>query len=291
MRRLRLELRTVMGTSFSSSDDERASRLTGERTGRGAIERQALARTRLEIASMPASDVVQLALWPDNIAQWARTAGVSASVVYNMLARVKPYRRVRELLAHRLDVPAFVLDHLVDAARPLPVAMRPPDPDRPAREQVSHRGDEEPRSLALALPGVRDGSNPLERRALLRVEREIAALPASLVVQLALYPETLAQWARRQELPAPVLYATLAAAQPNLRIRYALSRRLGVAQREVDALIDARRAEPQANVPPMLADVAPAPAEPSAEPPPRASSPDGRSSASGDPPGQFSLGI
>ena len=277
----------MTGSGFSN-DDQAPPRPTGERTGRGAIERQALARTRLEIASMPASDVVQLALWPDNIAAWARTAGVSGSVVYNMLARVKPYRRVRELLAHRLDVPAFVLDHLVDAARPLPLALRPPDPDRPARQPdpLPATGDAE--SLTLAPPGVRDGSNPLERRAVYRVEREIAALPASLVVQLALYPETLAQWARRQELPAPVLYATLAAAQPNLRIRYALSRRLAVSQREVDALIDARRAEPQANVPPMLADARPAP---SAEPPTLPAPADRQSSTTDDSPGQISLGI
>jgi hypothetical protein len=277
----------VTGSGFAN-DDQAPPRPSGERTGRGPIERQALARTRLEIASMPASDVVQLALWPDNIAGWARTAGVSGSVVYNMLARVKPYRRVRELLAHRLDVPAFVLDHLVDAARPLPLALRPPDPDRPARPPVPLPATGDAESLTLTLPGVRDGSNPLERRAVYRVEREIAALPASLVVQLALYPETLAQWARRQELPAPVLYATLAAAQPNLRIRYALSRRLGVSQRDVDALIDARRAEPRANVPPMLADVRPSP---SVEPPTLSAPPDTQSSTTDDSPGQFSLGI
>ena len=216
---------------------------------------QAVARIRLDVASMPASDVVQLALWPDTIANWARTARVSTSVVYNMLARVKPYRRVRELLAHRVDVPAFVLDHLVDAARPLPQALRPPDPDRPAERVLPSRGAPSVETAALLLPGVRDGSNPLERRAVFRVETEIAALPASLVVQLALYPETLAAWARRESLPAPLLYSTLAGAQPHQRIRHGLARRLGASPRDLDTLIGGLRPEPQATRPPSLADI------------------------------------
>jgi hypothetical protein len=240
------------------------------RTGDSTIERQAIARTRLEIASMPASDVAQLALWPDQIAGWARSVQVSTSVVYNMLGRVKPYRRVRELLAHRLDVPTYVLDHLVDAGRPLPHALRPPDPDRPAqppsvRPRSGSAGadsaDDGERAAAdvaaLLLPGIRDGSNPLERRAVFRVETEIAALPASLVVQLALYPESLASWARRQQVPAPMLYSTLSAGQSSQRIRDALARRLGVTMRELDALIAAVRPEPRATLPPTVADEQP----------------------------------
>jgi len=255
-----------MSSSLFADGENDPPRTTRQRTGQGPIERQAVARARLEIASMPASDVVQLALWPDNIASWARASSVSGSVVYNMLGRVKPYRRVRELLAHRLDVPAFVLDHLIDAARPLPVALRPPDPDRPPPEPRPAPATDEPVSLTLLLPGVRDGSNPLERRALFRVEREVAALPASVIVQLALYPETLAAWARREELPASMLYATLAGVQANLRMRHALARRLGVSPRDVEWLIDATRAEPLATRPPTPADRAAT--EPTAPPPP-----------------------
>jgi len=238
-----------------------------QRTGGSVIEHQAVARIRLDVASMPASDVVQLALWPDTIANWARTVRVSTSVVYNMLSRVKPYRRVRELLAHRVDVPVYVLDHLVDAARPLPQALRPPDPDRAPVRVPPARGAPPADTAALLLPGVRDGSNPLERRAVFRVETEIAALPASLVVQLALYPETLAAWARREGLPAPVLYSTLAGAQPHQQIRHSLARRLGTSPRDLDALIGALRPEPQATRPPALADAGAAPATMDAAPP------------------------
>jgi hypothetical protein len=209
---------------------------------------------------MPASDVVQLVLWPDTIANWARGVRVSTPVAYNMLGRVKPYRRVRELLAHRLTVPAFVLDHLVDAARPLPTALQPPDPLRPRGEPAEPLRLDQPDdadALRLVLQALRDGSNPLERMAVQRVEIEIAALPASLVVQLALYPETLAAWARRQSIPAPLLYSTLAAGQANQRIRHALAGRLGVAPRELDALVDAERQEPRATRPPQLADAPP----------------------------------
>lgn len=251
-----------------------------QRTGQSVIEHQAVARIRLDVASMPASDVVQLALWPDTIANWARMVRVSTSVVYNMLSRVKPYRRVRELLAHRVDVPVFVLDHLVDAARPLPHALRPPDPDRAPVRVPPARGVPSADTAALLLPGLRDGSNPLERRAVFRVETEVAALPASLVVQLALYPETLAAWARREGLPAPILYSTLAGAQPHQRIRHNLARRLGVAPRDLDALIGAIRPEPQATRPPLLADADPTPA--TSDPHSPSATEDGSEQSSGD---------
>lgn len=267
----------------------------GERNGTGALERQALARVRLDVCSMPASDVVQLALWPDTIANWARGVRVSTPVAYNMLGRVKPYRRVRELLAHRLSVPAFVLDHLVDAARPLPTALRPPDPLRPRdivepAARLDQPGD--PDALRLLLPTVRDGSNPLERMAVQRVEIEIAALPASLVVQLALYPETLAAWSRRQAIPAPMLYSTLAAGQANQRIRHALAERLAVTPRELDALVDAPRQEPRATRPPQLADapvIAPEAAAPATTE--RDTEPDPQPASDGAGDGQLTLGM
>jgi hypothetical protein len=99
-----------------------------ERDGSNPIERKALYRAHVEMRSMAPSLVVQIALWPDKLADWARETGVAASVVYNMLAGVKPYHRVRALLARRLDVPKEVLDHLIDAPRPEPRAKLPPDP-------------------------------------------------------------------------------------------------------------------------------------------------------------------
>lgn len=267
------------------------TRRGGTRNGAGPVERQALARVRVDVASMPASDVVQLALWPDTIANWARGQRVSTPVAYNMLGRVKPYRRVRELLAHRLTVPTFVLDHLVDAARPLPSALQPPDPLRPradADDAPPLDGPGDADALRLVLPAVRDGSNPLERIAVERVAIEIAALPASLVVQLALYPETLAAWARRQAIPAPLLYSTLAAGQANQRIRHALAGRLGVSPRELDALVDAERQEPRATRPPQLADAAARTAEPPPASEPERAASRGPDDASG---GQLTLGM
>ena len=73
-----------------------------------------------DVAAMPASLVVQLAVWPDDLAHWARAERLSESLVYNTLAARKPYTRVRQLLAARLDVPVSVVSHLIDARRPLP---------------------------------------------------------------------------------------------------------------------------------------------------------------------------
>lgn len=99
-----------------------------ERDGSNPIERKAVYRTQVEIQSMPASLVVQIALWPDKLADWADEMGIAPAVVYNMLAGVKPYHRVRTLLARRLNVYKESLDHLVDARRPEPRAKLPPDP-------------------------------------------------------------------------------------------------------------------------------------------------------------------
>ncbi len=205
---------------------------------------------------MPASDVVQLVLWPDTLAGWARQSSVATAVAYNMLSRFKPYRRVRELLARRLDVPGFVLDHLIDASRPLPSVLRVPAADYtaafPAEPTVPPRGDAV--SPTVRLPAVRDGTNPIEQRAVWRAWRDVAALPASLLVQIALFPETLADWARRQRVPPSMLYAMLAGAQPHPGIREALARRLGVGVAALNVLVDAERREPASPAPVPLAE-------------------------------------
>ena len=230
--------------------------LPRQRDGSTALERLAVARLRVDVASMPASDVVQYALWPDTLAAWARDAAVAPAVAYNMLSRFKPYRRVRELLALRLDVPTFVVDHLIDAPRPLPADLRvagvtamdatPIAPPRPV-------------SPTLQLPARRDGSNPIERRAAWHVADEIAALPASLVVQLALYPETLADWARHRSVAPSMVYGMLAGTQPHPGLREALARRLDVATPVLAALLDAPRREPRRPSIAPLADALPTP--------------------------------
>ena len=226
------------------------------RDGRSPLERYAIAKLRADVAAMPASDVVQIVLWPDTIASWARESSVATAVAYNMLSRFKPYRRARELLARRLDVPGFVLDHLVDASRPLPSVLRLPAADYaaafPDEPPLPPRGDAV--SPTVRLPSVRDGTNPIEERAVWRAWRDVAALPASVLVQVALFPETLADWARRQRVPPSMLYAMLAGAQPHPGIREALARRLGVAVSAVNVLVDGERREPVVPEPAPLAE-------------------------------------
>lgn len=236
-------------------------RLPAERDGRSPLERLALGRLRADVAAMPASDVVQLVLWPETLADWARGAAIAPAVAYNMLARFKPYRRVRERLAHRLDVPGFVLDHLVDAPRPLPAAQRalPADQaaDLPASQGDAHAPLAPPPPPAVVeptvrLPAVRDGTNPIEQRALWRAWHDVAALPASVLVQVALFPETLAQWARRREVPPSMVYAMLAGSATHRHLRLALARRLDLPADAVDQVIDRPRREPARAHPPEL---------------------------------------
>ncbi|HKG91856.1 MAG TPA: hypothetical protein VKA84_08200 [Gemmatimonadaceae bacterium] len=218
-----------------------------ERSGRNAIERKAVLRVQQEIAAMPASLVVQLAIWPDHMAAWARAEGTSESVVYNMLARRKPYARVRERLARRLGVSMGVLAHLIEARRPLPASKRLPEPEggvAPAAEPPPPIDWSDP-----PYPLHRDGTNPIERSAVRRVELEVASMPASAVVGLALWPLTLAEWSREQGFKESLVSATLAGS-PSDRVRAALAKRLAVAPRELDHLIDSERREPRATLPP-----------------------------------------
>ncbi len=207
-----------------------------ERTGTTLVEQTAIRTVARDVAAMPASLVVQLALWPDELARWARATRTDASVVYNALAGRKPYRAVRERLAGRLDVTPGVLGQLIEARRPLPTAQRDPDAPPPASDGPIDWAEP-------PYPAHRTGTNPIERRAVATVAREIAAFPASTVVGLALWPETLAAWSRERKLPASVVWAVLAGA-PSAPVRDLLARRLGVSVRELGALIDARRQEP-----------------------------------------------
>ncbi len=184
-----------------------------QRSGTTRLEAQAIARVREHVAAMPASLVVQLALWPDELARWARAERIAESVVYNLLARRKPYLRIRERLAARLGVPTGHLATLVD---------------RPPADAAGGAGR------------ARDGSSPLERRAVAQVEREVAAMPAATVVGLAMWPETLTAWARAHAVQPSAVWATLAGAVSE-PVAAGLARRLGVSTREVVALVEAER--------------------------------------------------
>ncbi len=231
-----------------------------ERTGDTRVERLAVRTVAREVAAMPASLVVQLALWPDELARWARAARTDSSVVYNTLAARKPYRAVRERLAARLDVSVGVLGQLIDAARPLPTAQRDPGARTTASADEPIAWSEPP------YPAHRTGTNPIERRAAATVAREIAAFPASTVVGLALWPETLAAWSRDRKLAASVIWAVLAGA-PSAPVRDMLARRLGVTVRDLGTLIDARRQEPAVLRAPGADDDLVAHPEETAEPP------------------------
>ena len=113
-----------------------------------------------------------------------------------------------------------------------------PDPREPARE---------PAPFIPRPPGRdRDGSGVLERKAVYRVQLEIAAMPASLVVQVLLWPEKLTDWAREEGVTPALVYNMLGGFKPYHDLRHRLAERLGVAKGALDHLIDGRRPQPTA---------------------------------------------
>jgi hypothetical protein len=87
----------------------------------------------------------------------------------------------------------------------------------------------------------RDGTNPIERRAVRVVELDVASMPAATVAGLAMWPESLSAWSRAERLKSSVVWATLSGS-PSAPVRDALARRLGVSLRELDALVSDARA-------------------------------------------------
>jgi hypothetical protein len=112
------------------------------RTGVGTIELMAVWRIMRESAAIPASIIVQMALWPVRLSDWAAAEGIEPSVVYNMLAGTKPYRKTRRRLARRLGVEPEAVDALIEHK---PIAAATPDTHAPAgfREMVQlvHQGE------------------------------------------------------------------------------------------------------------------------------------------------------
>jgi hypothetical protein len=90
----------------------------------------------------------------------------------------------------------------------------------------------------------RDGSSVLERKAVYRVQLEIAAMPASLVVQVLLWPEKLTDWAREEGVTPALVYNMLGGFKPYHDLRHRLAERLGVSKGALDHLIDGRRPQP-----------------------------------------------
>lgn len=112
-----------MGTSTASAHASRPAR-----DGENPLERRAVYKLAVDRAAMPASKLVQVLLWPDELAEWARQEGIDSSVLYNTLSGHKPYHDVRERLARRLGVEKRYVDALIDRPPGEPHANRPPDP-------------------------------------------------------------------------------------------------------------------------------------------------------------------
>jgi hypothetical protein len=106
--------------------------------------------------------------------------------------------------------------------------------------------DREDGGVPLPPPAARDrdGLSALERKALYRVHTELPAMPASLVVQILLWPEKITDWARDESVTPALVYNMLGGFKPYHGLRERLAQRLGVTKAAVDHLIDARRQQP-----------------------------------------------
>ena len=113
-------------------------------------------------------------------------------------------------------------------------------------ESTSSVFDREPGGVPLPPPSLRDrdGLSALERKALFRVHTELPAMPASLVVQILLWPEKITDWARDESVTPALVYNMLGGFKPYHGLRERLAHRLGVTKSAVDHLIDARRQQP-----------------------------------------------
>ena len=69
-------------------------------------------------------------------------------------------------------------------------------------------------------------------------------MPASLVVQILLWPEKITDWARDESVTPALVYNMLGGFKPYHGLRERLAHRLGVTKAAVDHLIDARRQQP-----------------------------------------------
>jgi hypothetical protein len=69
-------------------------------------------------------------------------------------------------------------------------------------------------------------------------------MPASLVVQILLWPEKMTDWARDEGVTPALVYNMLGGFKPYHGLRERLAQRLGVTKGAVDHLIDARRQQP-----------------------------------------------
>jgi hypothetical protein len=213
--------------------------------------RAAIDNIARHIASLSASEVVQLVMYPESLAAWAAAAGVDDSQVANCFRRHRRYNRLRTLLATRLGVPISVLDHLIDAAPAVPASKRPPGYEAILSQAgLARWGKPAPIDWsAPPYPLHRDGTNPLERLALAVLPLAAPSMPASRIVGYALWPETLAAFASRaQRFSLDQLLTTLSGLRRSDAIETALARRLRVTHRTLDAFIRAEKRDSLADL-------------------------------------------
>ncbi len=216
------------------------------------IVRLAIDNIRRHAAALSASEIVQLVLYPDSFAIWAKGAAVDDSQVANLFRRHRRYTRLRGLLAGRLGVPIGVLDHLIDADAVVPAAKRPA-----AYQAIIDQaglggwGTHAPIDWsAPPYPRHRDGTNPLERLAIAVLETAAPSMPPSRLLGYAMWPETLAAFAARaQRFNLDQLLTAVSGLRRSDSIETALARRLRVPHRTIDAFIRGSRRDPFADDP------------------------------------------
>ena len=93
----------------------------------------------------------------------------------------------------------------------------------------------------------RRGDDPIIRAALANVGANLAALSASEVLQLVLFPDTLTAWAARSDRTAAQVFNMLRRTRPYAQLRIALAERLEVPPAVLNHLIDAAPAAPFAH--------------------------------------------
>lgn len=139
----------------------------------------------------------------------------------------------------RLDVPK---GSLFDVEPAPPEDRHAPSPEAQAAAGVLNK--QRSQIADLGIGGKRTGTGRIERKALYAMQQEIGALPASLIVQLLLWPDTLSEFARQEGVSPGLVFNTLAGHKTYRPMREKLARRLGVELREINYLIDAERQLP-----------------------------------------------
>jgi hypothetical protein len=222
----------------------------GDRSVADPIVSAAVENVRRQVASLSASEVVQLVLYPEPLAAWAQGVGVDESQVANLFRRHRTYARVRVMLADRLGVPLAVLGHLVDGAPAVSAARRPAAHVEILRAAGLDPGAARPPIdwAAPPYPAYRDGTNPLERLAVANLAATAPSMPGSRLVGLAIWPESLAGFAARSgRFTLGQLLTALSGLRRADYIETALARRLRVSRGALDRFIGASKTDPYAH--------------------------------------------